>query len=246
VSGEIARLLSGGGVQRQPGTPRTLLDEFLDQPGAIPTSIADRALGTTLLGSIPAMGGAWCWLLYRLGNHPDMLARIRAEVTNAKSEIPWREPDQVLPYTKAFVHETLRVHPPAWLLGRDTTTSVTLGDHAVVPAGTAVLFSPYLLHHDPRWWRDPEQFDPNRWLQPKPPHAPHAYLPFGAGPRVCLGAYLGLMILVLTAAHIATCFQLHITAPHPVIARYGSVMLPIGLSCQLALHDAAHASTDGA
>lgn len=241
VRGEILRLLSRDRVHQQRGTPPTLLDEILDQPDTIPITIADRALGSTLLSSIPAMGGAWCWLLYRLGTQPEALERIRAEATDVGLEALLQEPHQALPYTKAFVHEVLRTHPPAWLLGRNTTTSVALGDNAEVPVGTAVLFSPYLLHRDPRWWREPERFDPSRWLGASPPHAPHAYLPFGAGPRMCSGAYLGLMILILTAVHIATSYHLRTTALHPVPARYGSIMLPIGLSCRLTHDNAATA-----
>jgi hypothetical protein len=63
-------------------------------------------------------------------------------------------------------------------------------------AGDSLMFSPYLIHRDPRWWHEPERIDPDRWPAGRPPHTRHAYLPFGAGPRVCLGTYLGTLQLV--------------------------------------------------
>jgi unspecific monooxygenase len=161
---------------------------------------------------------------------------IRQEAASAAGD-----PSASLPYTTAFVREVLRVHPPAWLLGRDTTVPVTLDERYTVPPRTAVLFSPYLLHHDPRWWDRPGDFDPGRWLGPRPPHTPHAYLPFGAGPRVCLGLHLGQLLLVRTAVHIATTFDLHISHQPPAApAKLATLLLPTGLTCALSPQRLSH------
>jgi unspecific monooxygenase len=234
---ELRALLDGSLRPPAPGQPATLLHRVT--AGQVPTEVAMKVLGNALTSGIATMGGAWSWLLYHLGSHPGELAKIRQEAAAAMDPTD-------LPHTTAFVREVLRVHPPAWLLGRDTTVPVVLDERYTVPAHTAVLFSPYLLHHDPRWWDRPGQFDPRRWLGTRPPHAPYAYLPFGAGPRVCLGLHLGQLLLVRTAAQIATGFGLQLVhrpaaAPPPL----ATLLLPTGLSCTLTPRSDAVAGAQG-
>ncbi|HEV2372361.1 MAG TPA: cytochrome P450 [Streptosporangiaceae bacterium] len=229
VDAQLHALLDSSPPPPAPGQPPTLLRRLVATAGQIPTEVAMKALGNALTSGIATMGGAWCWLLYHLASHPGDLDQIRCEAAGAAGD-----PTASLPYTTAFVREVLRVHPPAWLLGRDTTVPVTLDEHYTVPPHTAVLFSPYLLHHDPRWWDRPGRFDAQRWLGSRPPHAPYAYLPFGAGPRVCLGLHLGQLLLVRTAAHIATAFDLHLTRHPPAVPpRLATLLLPTGLTCTL-------------
>jgi unspecific monooxygenase len=229
VDAELHALLDDSLRPPAPGRPPTLLHQVIAAAGQVPAEVAMKVLGNALTSGISAMGGAWCWLLHHLGSHPGDLGRIRQEAVSSAGD-----PTADLPYTTAFVREVLRVHPPAWLLGRDTTVPVTLNEHYTVPPRTAVLFSPYLLHHDPRWWDRPGQFDPRRWLDTRSPHAPYAYLPFGAGPRVCLGLHLGQLLLVRTAARIATEFRLQLIRRSPAAQpRLGTLLLPAGLTCTL-------------
>ena len=104
---------------------------------------------------------------------------------------------EALPLTMAVLAETLRLWPPSWMFTRRVLEPIELGGRTV-PAGTMCLVSPALLHRDPRWWAEPDQFRPDRWLQsgpgkadrfdPRSPGQPRgAYLPFGAGPRMCIG-----------------------------------------------------------
>ncbi|MFC6882318.1 MULTISPECIES: cytochrome P450 [Actinomadura] len=213
--------------------PGTLLEHILAQPEPAPRDIAMGAIGFTFLGAIGTMGAVWCWLLYCLAAHPEAAERVRAEAAAASDGEIVRRPERALPYTHAFVHEVLRVYPPAWLLGRDAITDLDLGGHRV-PAGTAIMFSPYLLHHDPRWWDAPERFDPERWLKAEPPHAPNAYLPFASGPRGCLGTHLGIAVLVLTAAHISVHQRLEAPGLDRVTPHFGpSTLTPKGMTCRL-------------
>ncbi|RBQ20773.1 hypothetical protein DP939_06760 [Spongiactinospora rosea] len=214
------------------GEPVTLLDHLLTRDEPVPADVAQAALGITVLGAIGTMGGAWSWLLYHLAARPDLFDRIRAEVAAAPAEEVAARPDRALPFTQAFVNEVLRFHPPAWLLGRDAVTDVTLG-RWTVPRGTAIMFSPYLLHHDERHWKEPERFDPGRWLRGDPPHAPGAYQPFAAGPRGCLGTHLGTAILLLTAAHLATDHDLDAPGLDRVRPLFGPTLIPEGMSCRL-------------
>ncbi|MFC5185018.1 cytochrome P450 [Actinomadura harenae] len=215
-----------------PAGTDTMLGHIRSQPGAVPGDIAMGAMGFTLLGAIGTMGAAWCWILYYLAAHPEVADRVREEATAAPDVSG--DPARALPYTWAFAQEVLRARPPAWLLGRDAVTSVTLGD-VEVPAGTAIMFSPYLLHHDERWWPDdPQRFAPERWLGAGRPHAPGAYLPFASGPRGCLGSHLGLAVLALTAAHIATRKRLEVPGLDAVTTYFGpSTLTPSGMRARL-------------
>lgn len=233
VRDEIRPMLARPGPESSGGDPGTLLEHLLAQPEPAPDDIAMGAMGFTLLGAIGTMGAVWCWLLYCLAAHPDAAERIRIEVANAGDGEIGGHPDRALPFTNAFVHEVLRVYPPAWLLGRDAITDVALGEFEV-PAGTAIMFSPYLLHHDPRWWKDPDRFDPGRWMTENLPHAPNAFLPFASGPRGCLGTHLGIAILALTAAHVAARARLETSGLEGVSPHFGpSTLVPRGLSCRL-------------
>ncbi|MFE7129490.1 cytochrome P450 [Streptomyces sp. NPDC057638] len=229
---QITLMLQDDSPRPDGDQPTTLLQILRDDPDPVPADIAHAAVGMSALGAIGTMGGSWCWLLYHLAAHPQARERIRGEAAASDPDILCATPEQVLPYTRSFVQEVLRVHPPAWLLGRDTITDIRLGQ-ARLPAGTAVMFSPYLLHHDPRWWKHPNRFDPGRWSTSHRPHAPHAYLPFSMGPRGCLGTQLGLSILLLAAAHLAAEYDLEVPDLHQVGASHGPVLLPTGMSCRL-------------
>jgi cytochrome P450 len=88
-------------------------------------------------------------------------------------------------YIARVVKEVLRLYPPAWIIGRETTSDVTLSDGTRIAAGTTVFMSPLILHRRPEYFTNPERFDPDRWLHDEP--APFSYIPFGAGARRCIG-----------------------------------------------------------
>jgi cytochrome P450 len=114
--------------------------------------------------------------------------------------------------TGAVVDETMRLYPPAWIIGREPQTDVTLGGYRV-SRGEQVLMSPWALHRDPRWFADPLAFRPARWLDGLADRLPRfAYLPFGGGPRVCIGNHFARMEAVLVLATIARRVRLD-TAP---------------------------------
>ena len=109
-----------------------------------------------------------------------------------------------LQYTRMVLAEALRLYPPAWLMTRRAREDVTIGDYRF-PAGTFFLLSPYLTHRDARFFPDPEAFVPTRWVAPREAGpAQHAYLPFGGGPRQCLGegfAWMEGLLVLTTLAH---------------------------------------------
>ena len=113
-----------------------------------------------------------------------------------------------LPYTRAVLDETLRLYPPAWGLGREPRHDVVVAGIAI-PKGTQIIVCPWVMHHDAQYFAEPDRFWPERWLsQPAPPR--FAYMPFGAGPRVCIGSHFALAEAMLILAVILQRMELEL------------------------------------
>ena len=135
------------------------------------------------------------WTFYLLSQHPAIDARMGEASAGGD-----------LGYVSRVVRESLRLYPPAWLIGRESLRAVTLIDGTVIAPKTTVLVSPLLLHRRPEYFRDPDRFDPDRWLGPEPP--PFAFLPFGAGARRCIGDEFALREAEIVAGAIARRYSL--------------------------------------
>ncbi|MFO0705901.1 MAG: cytochrome P450 [Nitrospira sp.] len=130
---------------------------------------------------------AWTW--YLLATHPKARARFHEEVDRVlQGRTPTADDLHQLPYTRAVFDESLRLYPPAPAIQRKTTTATTVGGMAL-PAGAIVLIGTHNLHRHPGFWPNPDLFLPERWLESERPAARCAYLPFGAGPRACVGTH---------------------------------------------------------
>ena len=162
-----------------------------------------------------AIALSWTW--YLLSEHPEVEAHLHDELT---SELGGRTPtaDDLprLMYTRRVLTEAMRLYPPAYIVERRTTRDMEFGGY-VVPAGKTILLSPYAMHHDSRYYPDPERFDPDRWLPAESAKRPrYAYFPFGAGPHKCVGEPLASMELVLVTAVIAQRWTMRLVPGHPV------------------------------
>lgn len=132
-----------------------------------------------------ALALTWSWFL--LGGDPAARERLWAEIDRLEPGAPPGSRDLArLSFTRAVLTEAMRLFPPQWMIGRRATEAVDLGD-LPVEAGTLVLVSPYVVHRSPSLFPDPERFRPERWLGDATPARRFAYLPFGAGPRRCIG-----------------------------------------------------------
>jgi len=108
-----------------------------------------------------------------------------------------------LPVTGAILRESMRLYPPAWAIGRRAVADLE-ADGFPIPSGSVVVASPWLLHHDPRWWPEPSDFRLDRFTEEAVAARPrHAYLPFGGGPRMCIGEGFALLEATLLLATIA-------------------------------------------
>jgi len=113
----------------------------------------------------------------------------------------------------------MRLYPPAWIIGRRAIAPYPVGDY-VLPARTIVIISPYVLHRDARRFPEPDRFLPDRWTPEfKAALAPFAYVPFGGGPRRCIGESFAWMELVLVLSTIAQRWRLRVVPEHPVITQ---------------------------
>jgi cytochrome P450 len=113
------------------------------------------------------------------------------------------------------VKESMRLYPPAYAVGREALKDCVIGDYAV-PAGATIYFSPWVLHRDSRWFAEPESFRPERWLDGSMADLPkYVYIPFGGGPRVCIGERFAMMEAILVLATIHRGFELEMAGPDP-------------------------------
>jgi len=154
--------------------------------GLTPAEVHDHVI-TLIMAGHETTANALSWTLYLLSSHPEAEQALHAELARLEGRRPGFEDLAGLTYTRAVIAESMRLFPPAWILSRTLTADADFGRwHA--PAGTIVAVSPLLLHHDARWFGDPERFDPSRWLDGRRDVVPrHAYMPFGTGPRSCIG-----------------------------------------------------------
>lgn len=142
------------------------------------------------------------WALYLLARHPEIQREVRQEVRQVLGPdgLPTYDTLRELRYTSQVVQETMRLYPPAWVIGRRSREADQLGPHAL-PPNSYVFISPYLLHRDPAHWEFPTAFHPDHFRPERVRDRPtYAYLPFGGGPRICIGNNFALMEMQLVLA----------------------------------------------
>ena len=156
----------------------------------------------------------WTWLL--LSQHPDVELRVAQEVGQVLGRRrPSFEDLPQLRFTEQVLAESMRLYPPAWAIGRMARVEVTVGGYTA-PPGTVFLISPYRLHRQERFFPDPERFDPDRFLPERRDGRPRfCYLPFGAGPRICIGERFAWMEGVLVLATYVQRWRLRLAGPAP-------------------------------
>lgn len=186
----------------------TATDDDGDGRGMTDSQLRDEAV-TLLLAGHETTANALAWTWHLLAANPDVERRFHEEVDHVLADRPARADDlSHLPFTRAVLAESLRLYPPAYLLGRRALSTYQVpGTAYELPPRTVVFLSQYLLHRDPRFWDEPDAFRPERWLEAAGAPCRHrfAYFPFGAGPRVCIGEQFawmeGILVLATLARH---------------------------------------------
>lgn len=186
VARHRGRAAEGTGQERP--TLLSILLAAVDEDGAgLTDAQAHDEIMTLLLAGTETVAGVLAWALHLLAMDPELQQRIREEVREVTGgRAPAVADMRRLALTERFVKEILRLYPPGWILGRRPLRDVRLND-TPVPARSQVLLNFYGLHRDPAAFPDPDRFDPDRWIDPGPELVGASYLPFGMGPRGCLG-----------------------------------------------------------
>ncbi len=206
IDGAVAQMTRARRAGRSGAARGDVLDLLLagleDQDDA-PTQAAVRDETVTLLiAGHETVASALTWAWHLLVDHPEVYERLLAEVDSLDGD-PGLDDLPRLPFTRAVLDEALRLYPPAWVLTRKAAADDCLAGYRV-PAGSLVLVSTWTLHRDPALWPQAASFRPQRWLGDASERAPRwAYLPFGAGPRQCIGKDFALVEATLLLAVVA-------------------------------------------
>ena len=167
---------------------------------------------TLLFAGHETTSTALIWTWYLLAGHPAVVEKLRAELDPVLPEgtTPTAEDVPRLPYTTRVFTEALRMYPSVRLIPRVAVNDYPVGGRRI-PAGSLILMSQYLIHHDSRFYEDPEKFDPDRWTPEMEAKLPeYAYFPFGGGPRRCVGEPFAWMEATLIIAMIWRSWRMHL------------------------------------
>jgi len=204
------------------GAPRDLFDVLRaardPETGAAfsPAQLRDQ-VATLIVAGHETTALALFWSLYLLASAPAEQQRLADEVAGidlAPGGIDRALTD--LPYTRAVVSEALRLYPPAFVIVREAIAEDRWQDVAI-PAGSLAMVSPWILHRHRRYWQNPDAFDPSRFLEGAPAIPRLAYLPFGTGPRVCVGAQFALTEATIVLATLIRHFEVALIGTRPVL-----------------------------
>lgn len=181
-----------------------------DGNGMTDKQVRDEAV-TMFLAGHETTANALNWTFYLLAQHPDVLAKLHAELdTVLGGRVPTLADLEQLKYTEMVVKESMRLLPPVWGFGRQAIEDVRIGEYDI-PKGTSVSVATYWTHRDPRWWENPEVFEPERFSPEREAKIrKYAYIPFGGGPRICIGNSFAMMEARLLLATIASRYTLHL------------------------------------
>jgi cytochrome P450 len=187
-----------------------------DNAGMTDTLVHDEAL-TLFLAGHETTAAALTWTWYLLAQHPAVAERWRAELDAVLGgRAPTFDDLPGLPYTRMLLSESLRLYPPAWVIGRESLAPFSVGGYEL-PAGSTVLVSPYITQRDGRWYPDPARFDPERWAAELAEARPkYAYFPFGGGTRICIGEQFAWMEGMLLLATLGQQWRFQLVPGHPV------------------------------
>src|SRR5579864_5584679 len=204
---------------RDSGDLLSMLIQVQDEDGTRMSNqqLRDEVLTFLLAGhETTALALSWTWHL--LAQHPEVEQKLHSELDRVLcGRAPAFSDLAALPYIDSVIKESMRLYPPAWSLARTVVSDIEVRGFRI-PAGSNIVMSQWIMHHDPRYFPEPEKFVPERWLEERSRKLPRfAYFPFGGGPRQCIGAAFATMEANLLLATIAQRFRLTVVPGHPIV-----------------------------
>ncbi|HXR80969.1 MAG TPA: cytochrome P450, partial [Saprospiraceae bacterium] len=191
-------------------------DEKVDGGGMNDQQVRDEAL-TLFLTAFDTTSTALTWVWYLLSQNPEAEAELHEELDRVlEGRVPTAEDVANLKYTRMVLGESMRMFPPSYVIPRQALENFPI-DKYVVPRGTIILMSPYLIHHDSRFHTNPEKFDPRAWdKHSRSANSKYEFFPFSRGPRACIGEPFAWMQGILVLASIAQFWRIKLAPGHPV------------------------------
>jgi cytochrome P450 len=194
-----------------------LLSARYEDGGAMPDLQLRDEVMTIFLAGYETIANALTWTWYLLSQNAEAEKRFHAEIDSVlNGRAATLEDISRLKYTEMVLSESMRLYPPAWAMGRHAIEDFEVGPY-FMPKGTNIFLSQYILHRDPRYFPDPERFDPGRWTaEAKAARPRFSYFPFGGGSRQCIGESFAWMEGILILATIAQLWRPRLVPGHPV------------------------------
>jgi cytochrome P450 len=242
VSGELRRheemRVSADGIlmeyiktrrQQPPGNDllQTLMDaRYSDGEGMSDELVLSESMQLLVAGHETSSNGL-SWLLYLLSTRPDCLERVRQEFDAVLGDAPLSFADVPrLEYATQVIQEALRLYPPFWMIDRMAVADDRVGDIAI-PRGSTVIVYVYGAHHAARYWQDPEVFDPERFSKANQKlHPPFTHLPFGGGPRGCIGSNYAMLQVLMILSDLLRRYDFELTPGQAIEPRAMVILRP--------------------
>jgi cytochrome P450 len=206
---------------------QTLMDaRYTDGEGMSDELVLSESMQLLVAGH-ETSSNALSWLLYLLSSRPDCLERVRQEFDAVLGDAPLSFGDvPKLEFATQVIQEALRLYPPFWMVDRMAVADDRVGD-LVIPRGSTVIVFVYGAHHAPRYWQDPESFDSERFTKANEKlHTPFTYLPFGAGPRGCIGGNYAMLQILMILSDLLRRYDFQLTPGQTIEARPMVILRP--------------------
>jgi cytochrome P450 len=214
MSALVARLMNERRTNPDNANRKDLLTLLMqtrdDENNPMPDQFVRDNILTLFFAGHETTANTLVWALHYLDRNPHVLETLHSEVDSVLGGRPPTLSDlHNLPYTLMVIKETMRIEPTVAIIPRALIQDVELGGY-LLQKGSTVFIPPYVLHHDSRWWSNAEKFDPSRFSEENESRIPkYAYLPFGGGPRICIGNHFSLMEAQILLSMIVSRYQLH-------------------------------------
>jgi cytochrome P450 len=206
---------------------QTLMDaRYSDGEGMSDELVLSESMQLLVAGHETSSNGL-SWLLYLLSSHPDCLERVRQEFDSVLGEAPLSHTDvPKFEFTTQVIQEALRLYPPFWMIDREAVADDCVED-IDIPRGSTVIVYVYGAHHAPRYWERPESFEPERFIKTNEKlRTPFTYLPFGGGPRVCIGNQYAMLQILMILSDLLRKYDFQLTPGQTIEARPMVILRP--------------------